>query len=132
MSDYTNRVVLIIPEDDSIIATAKAASRALDPDTGGYAAFERVVTDGTNNFRIYASPITAEIAAAMPQMQGYPPALKQMIDADYALRWPEDTPPTLVEVEAFTAAVEMYPDMNIETVLQERGLVYADDISDPS
>ena len=119
---YTNFIVLIIPEDAGIIATAKAASRALDPDLGGYEAFQQVVTDGTNNFRIYASPITAAIAAAMPQMKGYPPALKQVIDADYALRWPEETAPTLAEVEAFTAAVQMFPDMSVEAALIEAGI----------
>ena len=119
---YTNYIVLIIPEDADIIATAKAASRALDPDIGGYEAFEQGVTDGTNNFRIYASPITAAIAAAMPQMKGYPPALKQVIDADYAARWPEDTPPTLAEVEAFTAAVQMYPDMSVDAAIAEAGV----------
>ena len=119
---YTNYIVLIIPEDEAIIATAKAASRALDPDMGGYEAFQQVVTDGTNNFRIYASPITAAIAAAMPQMKGYPPALKQVIDADYALRWPEETAPTLAEVEAFTAAVQMFPDMSVEAALIEAGI----------
>jgi hypothetical protein len=89
---------------------------------GGYEAFQQVVTDGTNNFRIYASPITAAIAAAMPQMKGYPPALKQVIDADYALRWPEETAPTLAEVEAFTAAVQMFPDMSVEAALIEAGI----------
>lgn len=122
---YTNYIVLIIPEDAAIVATAKAASRALDPDLGGYEAFEQVVTDGANNFRIYASPITAAIAAAMPQMKGYPPALKQVIDADYALRWPEETAPTLAEVEVFTAAVQMFPDMGIEAAMVEAGVTWA-------
>lgn len=119
---YTNYIVLIIPEDAAIVATAKAASRALDPDLGGYEAFEQVVTDGANNFRIYASPITAAIAAAMPQMKGYPPALKQVIDADYALRWPEETAPTLAEVEVFTAAVQMFPDMSVDAAMVEAGI----------
>jgi hypothetical protein len=122
---YTNYIVLIIPEDAAIIATAKAASRALDPDLGGYEAFQQVVTDGTNNFRIYASPINAATAAAMPQMKGYPPALKQVIDADYAARWPEAVAPTLAEVEAFTAAVQMFPDMGIETAMVEAGVTWA-------
>jgi len=119
---YTNFIVLIIPEDAAIIATAKAASRALDPDLGGYEAFQQVVTDGANNFRIYASPINAATAAAMPQMKGYPPALKQVIDADYALRWPEEVAPTLAEVEAFTAAVQMFPDMSVEAAMIEAGV----------
>ncbi len=122
---YTNYIVLIIPEDAGIIATAKAASRALDPDMGGYEAFQQVVTDGTNNFRIYASPITAAIAAAMPQMKAYPPALKQMIDADYALRWPDAVAPTLAEVEAFTTAVQMFPDMAIDAAMVEAGVTWA-------
>ena len=121
---YTNYVVLIIPEDAGIIATAKAASRALDPDMGGYEAFQQVVTDGVANFRIYASPITAGTAAALPQMQAYPPALKQVIDADYATRWPEDIPPTLAEVEAFTAAVRIYLDMGVEAAMLEAGVTY--------
>jgi hypothetical protein len=122
MSDYTNYIVLIISDDAAIIATAKAASRTLDPDMGGYAAFEQVVTDGTDNYRIYASPITAATAAVMPQMQVYPAALKAKIDADIAERWPGETAPTLAEVTAFTVALRMYPDMGIEAAMLEAGV----------
>jgi hypothetical protein len=122
MSEYTNYIVLIIPEDATIIATAKAASRALDPDIGGYEAFEQVVTDGTDNYRIYASPITAATAAAIPQMQVYPVALKARIDADIAERWPGETAPTLAEVTAFISVLRMYPDMGIEAAMSEAGI----------
>ncbi len=122
MSAYTNYVVLVIPDDAGIIATAKAASRALDPDIGGYSAFDQVVTDGTDNFRIYASPITAAIAAALPQMKVYPVMLHQMITADCAARWPEDVPPTLAEVEAFTTAVRIYLDMGVDAAMLEAGI----------
>ncbi len=125
MTGYTNYIVLIIPEDANIIATAKAASRALDPDLGGYDAFEQVVTDGTSNYRLYASPITAATAAALPQMQAYPAALKAKIDADIAARWPEETAPTLDAVTAFTAALRMFPDMGVDAAMVEAGVTPA-------
>jgi hypothetical protein len=128
---YTNYIVLIIPEDAAIIATAKAASRTLDPDIGGYEAFEQVVTDGTDNYRIYASPITAATAAAIPQMQVYPAALKAKIDADIAERWPGETAPTLAEVTAFTAALRMYPDMGIEAAMVEAGITQPEEARNP-
>ncbi len=131
MNEYTNYIVLIIPEDAAIIATAKAASRALDPDIGGYEAFEQVVTDGTDNYRIYASPITAATAAAMPQMQASPAVLKAKIDADIAERWPGETAPTLAEVTAFTTALRMYPDMGIEAAMVEAGITQPEEARNP-
>jgi hypothetical protein len=51
------------------------------------------------------TPCTAEFKAQAVQLLQYPDALFDVVSADYATRWPDLTPPTLEDCEAFCAAV---------------------------
>ena len=119
---YNSFVVLVVPDNEAILATAKAASRALDPDIGGYFAFEQQATNGTNNYRYYGCPCTKQTADSIQYMQAVPAMLHGAIAQDYATRWPGEVPPTLAECQAFVAALQIRVDMTAEAMLEELGL----------
>lgn len=108
MSAYTERVTLTVPE--ALVGIAKQISRAMDPDVGGHEAFQPA-TDEEGN--VIAGPVSyttncvPEFAQALAFFKAQPALLHESVARDYAARWPDLTPPTLAEVEAFCAAVEI-------------------------
>lgn len=101
------RLTLIIPE--SCLNAAKMASKAFDPDVGGYDAFQIIEADGRYSYTVEASDEYAEAFAAF---KVFPELLLQSIELDFAQRFPDATVPTLEEVTAFCDAVEIVKPLN--------------------
>lgn len=53
------------------------------------------------------APCTAEFKAQAQAMLSDPALLHYAVTADYAARWPDHTPPTLAECEAFVTALTL-------------------------
>ncbi|UCV13767.1 hypothetical protein [Quatrionicoccus australiensis] len=90
------------------LETAKRISRALDPDVGGYEAFQQRNEDGTK--ARYSTPCTADFARNAAMLLMIPSELHAVVAADYAARWSDLPVPTLDDVTAFCANVECYVD----------------------
>lgn len=100
MSTYNHTLSITLPANLADIAAS--ISRALDPDSGGdksWTASEDSLTISTS------TPCTAEFYAQAQFMLLNPDALHAAVSADYAARWPDFTPSTLVECQAFCAGV---------------------------
>ena len=95
---YTARLTITIPAN--LIDVGRAISRALDPDVGGADSWVPTA-DGY----VADTPCTEAFRDQAQAMLENPALLHQSVSADYAARWPELTPPTLAECEAFCAAV---------------------------
>lgn len=104
---YTASLTTTIPA--ALYDIACAIARALDPDTGGHLSYgprTHVDVDGkefTPKTYTAAGPCTPEFRAQAEQLLQLPEALHQVVSADYATRWPDLTPPTLAECQAFCA-----------------------------
>ena len=110
---YDAHVTITVPCDVAIIETARACSRAFDPDMGGYLAFEYQATDEQGvplpppATVSYSTPISSATLAQLQYLMTNPTALKAAVDADYAERWPGKAKPTLAQIEALCAVVEL-------------------------
>ena len=106
---YSERITLVIPIE--LVEVAKRVSRAMDPDIGGYDAFQLPADEEGNAIPAttvsYTTNCVPEFAQAIAFFKAEPTLLHESVLRDYAARWPEETPPTLAEVEAFCAAVEV-------------------------
>lgn len=130
MSTWNHSVVLIVPTANQI--TAKEISRALDPDVGGYEAYETYLSaDGAEpaTHCVYETPCQQEffnnvqfLSNSEIPIATRAGALKQMVDADYVARWPEFTAPTLAECQTFLENVQVFSDAFWDFALQEAGL----------
>lgn len=100
MSNYTARLIINIPAD--LLTTGRAIARALDPDVGGYDSYAET-PDGW----VADTPCRPEFAAQAMYLIIRPAALHAAVAADYATRWPDLTPPTLAECEAFCAGASI-------------------------
>lgn len=113
MSTYSSRLIITIPA--ALLPVARSIARALDPDVGGYNSYmpihsEIVGLDDDGN-PIYAdpthwaadTPCRPEFVAQAMYLINNPAALHAAVAADYAARWPDLTPPTLSECQAFCA-----------------------------
>jgi hypothetical protein len=130
MSHYTHNIVFIctIAQQEA----AKRISRSLDPDVGGYDAFQSVASaDGIApaTHVIYGTPVRESFVETVQALSdsntplaNRATALKQMADADYAARWPNDIAPTLAECEAFLAGLVIYVDTSWDEALTQAGL----------
>lgn len=95
------RIKLTVPAD--VLHTAKLSSQAMDPDVGGFAAFE--APDEVTGLYSYTVDVSDEYLAAFEVFKGYPAMLQQTIALDFEHRFPDTEPPTLAECEAFCAAL---------------------------
>jgi hypothetical protein len=130
MSHYTHNIVFIctIAQQEA----AKRISRSLDPDVGGYDAFQSVASaDGIApaTHVIYGTPVRESFVATVQALSdantplaNRATALKQMVDADYSSRWPSETAPSLAECEAFLADLVIYVDAPWDEALAQAGL----------
>ena len=96
------------------LETAKRVSRALDPDVGGYDAFQQRNEDGTKVR--YSTPCTADFARNAAMLLMVPDELHAVVAADYAIRWPNLPAPTLDDVTAFCADVECFVDTTVDSL----------------
>ncbi|MDD0837931.1 hypothetical protein PSQ40_05035 [Curvibacter sp. HBC61] len=110
MTPYTEQIRMTLPLGFETIAAA--IGRALDPDVGGAESFRRQVTGyNKDETPIYGDVLTCsslctpEFKQQALAMQAKPELLHAACAADYAARWPDLTPPTLEDCQAFAAAV---------------------------
>ena len=96
------RIKLTVPA--SVLHTAKLASQAMDPDVGGFNAFEIVEDDARYSYTVDVSDQYFEAFSAFLQM---PDLLRDSIARDFAQRFPESTPPTLDDCAAFVAQLQL-------------------------
>jgi hypothetical protein len=95
------RIKLTVPAE--VLMTAKLASQAMDPDVGGYHAFE--APDEATGLYSYTVNVSDEYLQAFDVFKDYPAYLQQSIALDFETRFPDAEPPTLADCEAFTAAL---------------------------
>lgn len=116
----TSFLTLALPAP--LTPTAKLISRSLDPDVGGYAAFQMQATDAQGSlYAVYGFPCTAEFQAQAMAFKDNPVALHYAVTNDP--RWEGETMPTLAEVEAFCADVLMATAWGTLAGMDELGLV---------
>lgn len=95
------RITLTVPAE--VLTTAKLASQAMDPDVGGFYAFDR--QDETTGLYSYTVNVSDEYLKAFEVFRAFPDMLRQTIALDFEHRFPDADPPTLAECEAFVAAL---------------------------
>lgn len=130
MSHYTHNIIFIC--SISLQEVAKRISRSLDPDVGGYEAFNTLSSVGgiePATHAVYGTPVRESFVATVQELNdaniplaNRSAALKQMVDADYAARWPNDIAPTLAECEAFLSNLQTFIDGSFSEVLANTGL----------
>jgi hypothetical protein len=130
MSHYTHNIIFACPIAQQEVA--KRISRSLDPDIGGYEAFNSLASAAGSepaSHVIYGTPVRESFVAtvqaltdANTPLANRAAALKQMVDADYAARWPSETAPSLAECEAFLAGLAVYVDTSWDAALTHAGL----------
>lgn len=96
------RIKLTVPAE--VLHTAKLASQAMDPDVGGFNAFEIVEEDGRHSYTV---DVSDEYFDAFSAFLLLPELLQDSIARDFERRFPDSAPPTLAECEAFTAALQI-------------------------
>lgn len=96
------RIKLTVPA--SVLHTAKLASQAMDPDVGGFNAFEIVEPDGRHSYTV---DVSDEYFAAFQAFTPMPELLRESIARDFAQRFPESTPPTLDDCAAFVEQLQI-------------------------
>ena len=96
---YTASITITVPA--ALYSVACAVARALDPDVGGADSFGPEI-DGATEYTT-TTPCVPAFAHQALALASNPAMLHYAVTADYAARWPELTPPTLAECEAFCA-----------------------------
>lgn len=97
------RIKLTVPA--SVLHTAKLASQAMDPDVGGFAAFE--APDEVTGLYSYTVDVSDEYLSAFQAFMLLPRLLRDSIARDFEIRFPETEPPTLDDCAAFVAQLEI-------------------------
>ena len=96
---YTASITITVPA--ALYSVACAIARVLDPDVGGAESFGPEREDATEYTT--TTPCVPAFARQALAMSSDPAMLHYAVSADYAARWPDLTPPTLAECEAFCA-----------------------------
>lgn len=96
------RIKLTVPAE--VLTTAKLASQAMDPDVGGFAAFEIQEEDGRYSYTV---DVSDEYFAAFQAFLQLPELLRESIARDFEQRFPESTPPTLDDCTAFVEQLQL-------------------------
>lgn len=91
------RIKLTVPAE--VLHTAKLASQAMDPDVGGFAAFE--APDEVTGLYSYTVDVSDEYFDAFRAFLLLPELLRESIARDFEQRFPDDEPPTLEECVSF-------------------------------
>lgn len=96
---YSATLTITVPA--ALYSVACAIARALDPDVGGAESFGPEREDATEYTT--TTPCVPAFAQQALAMVANPAMLHYAVATDYAARWPDLTPPTLAECEAFCA-----------------------------
>lgn len=119
---YPTTLLIAVPV--SLISLAEKMGQAFDPDFGGARSFDTLRADGNSTtYAVSYSPATEAFAQQAVYLKDNPADLFAAVSADYATRWPEATPPTLSECEAFCSACFVVPAMALDEALASVGLV---------
>lgn len=109
---YTDRLRVTIPPE--LLEVGKAITRALDPDVGGVESWTPVRDDPADLESpvisyVADTPCTAEFKEQASAMLANPEMLHGIVTSDYLARWPELSPPSLSDCEAFCSALVIDP-----------------------
>ena len=96
------RIKLTVPA--AVLDAAKLASQAMDPDVGGYYAFDTVEADGRHSYTVDVSDQYFEAFSVFLLM---PDLLRQAIAGDFERRFPTTAPPTLDDCTAFVEQLQL-------------------------
>lgn len=96
------RIKLTVPPE--VLHTAKLASQAMDPDVGGFNAFEIVEEDGRYSYTV---DVSDEYFAAFQAFMEMPELLRESIARDFETRFPDSMPPTAEDCADFVAALQI-------------------------
>ena len=103
-------ICITIPGTAELYQIGYAISLALNPDKGETNNFgPEFVPDADGNmvrpevYTTYDFPCSENFAATAQALAADPVLMHAAVCADYATRWPDLTPPTLAECEAFCA-----------------------------
>ena len=97
-------LTLAVPDNPSqITTTAKQAMRALDPDSGGYNAFQTKATKGGANYLVYGFPCDQAMQDLLVNSKSDSTALYNRIVSDP--RWSQQSQPTQSSLNGFCNAV---------------------------
>lgn len=131
MTDWNHSVIFIVPISEQ--ENAKRISRALNPDSGGYEAFASLASPaGTApaTHCIYDTPVRESffqtirsITDSNASVATRAASLKAMVDADYAARWPNETPPSLADITVFLTVLQTFFDTSWDEALAQAGLI---------
>ena len=109
-----------VPNIPATVEAAKLISRSLDPDTGGYAAYDLVAKDANGvEFAVYGTLVTDDFYAKVTYLQQNPDKLLQLINADIALRWSENPAMALDQVTLFTSSMVMSTEYGVTAGLDD-------------
>lgn len=120
---YETCICIAVPI--SLMPVAPAIAQALDPLSDGGKSFDTLrATDASGNtWAVTHSPATTETANGIPDMQSKPGVLHYVVTQDYAIRWPDQEPPTLEACEAFRTGILFVAGLPLAESLAEMGLV---------
>ena len=99
MANYSERFTLTL--NDSVAAIAAKIGKGFDPDAGG----EHSFPDNGDGTISTSTPCTPEFKAQGEYLMTNPDALFMAMQAAYAERWADLTPPTLAECQQFIEAI---------------------------
>lgn len=103
---YDHTLQMIVPV--ALVDLARSINRALDyDDVGGADAYQTELADGRFT---YSRPCDVNYAQLAAMLFAAPEILHSVIEADYAKRWPDLTPPTYEQCIEFCAVAECYVD----------------------
>lgn len=103
---FDHQIQFIVPF--SALSIAREINRALDDDdVGGADAYQTELADGRFT---YSRPCDVNYAQLAAMLFAAPEILFAVIEADYAKRWPDLTPPTYEQCVEFCAVAECYVD----------------------
>lgn len=121
MSNYTSSIFVAVPV--SLLPISQPIAQAFDPDSGGARSFDviRAEKDGTT-YAICYTPAVPATANGLGYFAAVAGALHQYVTADFANRWPDQTPPTLEECETFRTNIVLATGMSLQAALDEYGM----------
>lgn len=123
MSDWNHNIIFICPI--TYIDNAKQLARALDPDVGGYESFSVLASENGQlpaTYIICTTPARQTFITELLTISSDATALKTVVDADYAVRWQGEIPPTLLECETLLANLQIFIDEDLNSVLSSLNL----------
>lgn len=97
------RIKLTVPPE--VLHTAKLASQAMDPDVGGFAAFE--APDETTGLYSYTVDVSDEYFAAFQAFLQMSELLRESIARDFEIRFPSAEPPTAGDCADFVGLLQL-------------------------